>query len=110
VGIQDRDRRIFDSLISLPYGTSYNSYLVQGADKTALVDTTNPGFKEGMEAVPYNLLVADVSHVAQDLVDDRAMMTWRRPAIWDTVLPVPSWPAPSSRCCCTLITEERTAL
>ncbi|MDY6917180.1 MAG: FprA family A-type flavoprotein [Chloroflexota bacterium] len=44
VGVQDWQRRMFDALIPLPYGTSYNSYLVVGKDKTALVDTVNPGF------------------------------------------------------------------
>ena len=31
VGAVDWDRRVFDSLIPLPEGTSYNSYLVQGS-------------------------------------------------------------------------------
>jgi flavorubredoxin len=42
VGAVDWDRRIFDCLIPLPDGTSYNSYLVKGSEKTALVDTVNP--------------------------------------------------------------------
>ncbi len=42
VGAQDWDRRIFDELIPLPDGTSYNSYLVRGSQKTALVDTVDP--------------------------------------------------------------------
>jgi flavorubredoxin len=45
VGVEDPKRRIFDSLITLPYGTSYNSYLVVGNGKTALIDTVNPGFE-----------------------------------------------------------------
>jgi flavorubredoxin/rubredoxin len=46
VGAVDWDRRLFDSLIPLPDGTSYNSYLVQGADKTALIDTVDPSMKD----------------------------------------------------------------
>ena len=42
VGAIDFDRRIFDELIPLPEGTSYNSYLVQGSEKTALIDTVDP--------------------------------------------------------------------
>jgi flavorubredoxin len=42
VGVNDWDRRLFDSLIPLPDGTSYNSYLVRGNQKTALVDTADP--------------------------------------------------------------------
>jgi len=42
VGAIDFDRRIFDELIPLPEGTSYNSYLVSGSEKTALIDTVDP--------------------------------------------------------------------
>lgn len=44
VGGIDWDRRLFDELIPLPDGTSYNSYLVKGCEKVALVDTVNPPF------------------------------------------------------------------
>lgn len=46
VGAIDWDRRLFDSLIPLPDGTSYNSYLVQGSEKTALIDTVDPTMKD----------------------------------------------------------------
>lgn len=39
VGAIDWDRRLFDELVPLPNGTSYNSYLVKGSKKTVLVDT-----------------------------------------------------------------------
>jgi len=42
MGAVDWDRRLFDSLIPLPEGTSYNAYLVRGSEKTALVDTVDP--------------------------------------------------------------------
>ena len=42
VGAIDWDRRLFDALIPLPDGTSYNSYLVMGSQKTALIDTVDP--------------------------------------------------------------------
>jgi len=42
VGAVDWDRRLFDSLIPLPDGTSYNAYLVRGSQKTALLDTVDP--------------------------------------------------------------------
>jgi len=42
VGAVDWDRRLFDSLIPLPDGTSYNSYLIKGSEKTALIDTVDP--------------------------------------------------------------------
>ena len=42
VGAVDWDRRLFDALIPLPHGTSYNAYLIQGQDKTALIDAVDP--------------------------------------------------------------------
>jgi len=42
VGAIDWDRRLFDELIPLPEGTSYNAYLVKGQKKTALIDTVDP--------------------------------------------------------------------
>jgi flavorubredoxin len=49
VGARDWNRRVFDALIPLPQGTTYNAYLVQGQKKTALIDTVNPGFEEELE-------------------------------------------------------------
>ena len=34
IGAVDWDRRLFDCLIPLPDGTSYNSYLVKGSEQT----------------------------------------------------------------------------
>lgn len=49
VGVRDWNRRLFDALIPLPLGTSYNSYLVVGEKKSALIDTVNPGFEKELE-------------------------------------------------------------
>ena len=38
-GLNDCERKIFDELIPLEQGTSYNSYLVKGSEKIALIDT-----------------------------------------------------------------------
>ncbi|MBC8477206.1 MAG: MBL fold metallo-hydrolase, partial [Dehalococcoidia bacterium] len=46
VGAIDWDRRLFDSLIPLPDGTSYNSYLIEGTEKTALIDTVDPAMQD----------------------------------------------------------------
>jgi len=42
LGAIDWNRRLFDALIPLPNGTSYNAYLVEGSEKTALIDTVDP--------------------------------------------------------------------
>ncbi len=45
VGVKDYNRRMFDALVPLPKGTSYNSYLIK-AEKPVVIDTVNPGFEE----------------------------------------------------------------
>lgn len=41
VGVNDKTRKVFDALLPLHNGTSYNSYLVKGSEKTALIDTVD---------------------------------------------------------------------
>ena len=49
VGARDWNRRMFDALIPLPNGTTYNAYLIIGSKKKALIDTVNPGFEKELE-------------------------------------------------------------
>lgn len=46
VGAIDWDRRLFDALMPLPEGTSYNSYLIKGSEKTVLIDAVDPSKKD----------------------------------------------------------------
>lgn len=39
VGVNDRVKHKFEALWPLPYGVSYNSYIVAGTEKVALIDT-----------------------------------------------------------------------
>lgn len=39
-GVEDFGRKIFDQLIPLPHGTTYNSYFIEGNKKRALIDTS----------------------------------------------------------------------
>jgi flavorubredoxin len=67
VGVKDWNRRLFDALIPLPQGTTYNSYLVKGTEKTALIDTVNPGFeKEFMEKVSSRTDVALLDYLVMN--------------------------------------------
>lgn len=50
LGAVDWDRRLFDSLIPLPDGTTYNAYLIEGRDKTALLDTVDPAMVDSLMA------------------------------------------------------------
>ena len=45
VGVNDNDKALFEGLWPLPYGVSYNSYLVVD-EKVALIDTVEAGFEE----------------------------------------------------------------
>ncbi len=40
------ERRLFDALIPLPEGTSYNAYLIRGTKATALIDSGDPVFRD----------------------------------------------------------------
>jgi flavorubredoxin len=65
----DWDRRLFDELIPLPEGTTYNAYLIQGSEKIALLDTVDPTKTETLMS-HLNLLEVDridyvVSHHAE---------------------------------------------
>lgn len=41
-GLNHRERRLFDELIPLPVGTTYNSYLIKASEKTVIIDTMYP--------------------------------------------------------------------
>ncbi|HDQ08069.1 MAG TPA: FprA family A-type flavoprotein [Methanoculleus sp.] len=71
VGVIDWDRTVFDELMHLASGTSYNAYVVRGSEKTALIDTADPHFEEayisnlvrvGLTSVDYII----VNHAEQD--------------------------------------------
>ncbi|RLC68419.1 MAG: FprA family A-type flavoprotein [Chloroflexi bacterium] len=63
VGAIDWDRRLFDSLIPLPDGTSYNSYLVEGTEKTALIDTVDPAMQDELLSHLSELGVQKIDYV-----------------------------------------------
>ena len=65
----DWNRQLFDALIPLPNGTSYNAYLVQGSEKTALIDSTEPQMMDGFMAALDDLPAVDYlvsNHAEQD--------------------------------------------
>jgi len=63
VGAIDWDRRLFDGLIPLPDGTSYNSYLIKGSQKTALIDTVDPTMKDVLINQLNQLRVENIDYV-----------------------------------------------
>ncbi len=69
VGAIDWDRRLFDALVPLPDGTSYNAYLVQGSQKVALIDTVDPTMTGVLMAYLEDVPVIDyviANHAEQD--------------------------------------------
>ncbi|MBP9019773.1 MAG: hypothetical protein KBG04_08155 [Bacteroidales bacterium] len=72
VGVNHWDRQLFDEMISLPDGTSYNSYLVFGSEKVALIDTVEPvlqnEFLENLKEfknLKINYIVAEQDHYVE---------------------------------------------
>ena len=60
VGAIDWDRRVFDELIPVPDGTTYNSYLIKGSEKIALMDTVDP---EKLDELVSHLVKAGVDRL-----------------------------------------------
>ena len=63
VGAMDWDRRLFDCLIPLPDGTSYNAYYVRGKEKSALIDAVDPSMKRVLFERLKSLEVASIDYI-----------------------------------------------
>jgi len=84
MGAIDWDRRLFDELIPLPDGTSYNAYLVRGSEKTALIDTADPVMSDTilaqLDAVE-RVDVLVIQHVEQDHSGSAPLIVERYPDV-----------------------------
>src|SRR5674476_682568 len=84
IGAVDWDRRLFDALIPLPHGTSYNAYFVQGSEKNALIDTVDPVHWQTLSRQLDELPAPDylvVHHVEQDHSGSTPMLLERYPEL-----------------------------
>jgi len=63
VGAIDWDRRLFDELIPLPDGTSYNAYLIKGSEKITLIDTVDPTKEQELVANLQKLGVKRIDYI-----------------------------------------------
>ncbi len=63
VGTNHWDRRLFDELIPLPDGTTYNAYLVKGQNKTALIDSVDPVKEDELITNLQNLGIKTIDYV-----------------------------------------------
>jgi flavorubredoxin len=69
MGAIDWDRRLFDALIPLPDGTTYNAYLVQGSEKVAVIDAVDPSMADVLMTYLEDVLTVDyviANHAEQD--------------------------------------------
>jgi flavorubredoxin len=84
IGAVDWDRRLFDALIPLPHGTSYNSYFVQGSEKNVLIDTVDPVHWRTLSLQLDELPAPDylvIHHVEQDHSGSTPMLLERFPEL-----------------------------
>ena len=84
IGAVDWDRRLFDALIPLPDGTSYNAYFVQGSEKNVLIDTVDPVHWQTLSRQLDELPAPDylvIHHVEQDHSGSTPMLLERYPEL-----------------------------
>ncbi len=68
IGALDPNLRVFDIIMYTPYGTTYNSYIVRGSEKTAVFETVKEKFfDEFMDRL--NSLNVDVKNIDYIIVD-----------------------------------------
>lgn len=82
MGAIDWNRRLFDALIPIPEGTSYNAYMVKGTEKTVIIDSVDDSMVhhlitqlDGVERVDYIIS----QHAEQDHSGSIPMLLERYP-------------------------------
>lgn len=64
IGVQDEPLRVFDIVMHTPYGTSYNAYLINGTEKSALVETVKLGFSDTyFKAIEEIMPISDIDYL-----------------------------------------------
>jgi len=64
VGTIDYDLRVFDIIMKTEFGSTYNSYLVKGSEKTALIDTAKEPFsQEFFERISDLVNIKDIDYL-----------------------------------------------
>ncbi len=87
VGVRHPDLKVFDDLFPTRNGTTYNSYLIQGTNKTALIDTVKEPFageffsKVGEHIDPAKVDIVVVNHTEPDHSGAVAQLIEKNPAV-----------------------------
>ncbi len=63
VGALHPERKLFDGLMPLDKGTSYNAYFVKGSEKTALIDTVDPSKTDELVSNLRELKVKQIDYI-----------------------------------------------
>jgi flavorubredoxin len=64
VGILNPNLRVFDIIMKTDYGTSYNSYIVKGSEKTALVEASHLSYEDNFfENVENVVKIEDIDYL-----------------------------------------------
>lgn len=67
VGAYDPDLKVFDELYPTESGTTYNSFLIQGENKTVLIDTVDDHFfAEFIQRIEEVCSVADIDYIVSN--------------------------------------------
>ena len=67
VGVLDRDLRVFDIIMHTEFGTTYNSYVLKGSEKSALFETAKATFFEDyLQTVTQITPIEDIAYVIVD--------------------------------------------
>ncbi len=75
----DADLRVFDIIMTTEFGTTYNSYIVKGKEKTAIFETTKTPFWDMyIEELKKNANLEDVDYIVCDHTepDHAGSVTW----------------------------------
>ena len=81
VGVNDKEKTLFEGLWPLPYGVSYNSYIIKD-EKIALIDTVESGneaeylskIREEIGESPIDYLI--INHMEPDHSSENIIRTW----------------------------------
>ena len=64
VGIEDFDMRVFDIIMTTEYGSSFNSYILKGSEKTAMFETEKTKFfDEYLREIEQVIPVKDIDYI-----------------------------------------------
>ncbi len=67
VGVLDKDLRVFDIIMYTEFGTTYNSYVLKGSEKTALFESAKAKFFDDyLETVTQITPIEDIEYVIVD--------------------------------------------